>query len=75
MFLDPNEFEFTSMLEAKWEIIRDEFVELRTVSFDPWVQREMYGEGWSVYRLYLGLVVPSGCRLRGEWRSDKALIG
>ena len=133
MFLDPNEFEFTSMLEAKWEVIRDEFVKLRTDSFDPWVQRQMYGEGWSVYglfalgnridsacltcprtaeiianipdvslagfsrmaphshikphvgwaksvyRLHLGLVVPSGCRLRvnddtRHWHEGKVLI-
>ena len=54
MFLDPSEFEFTAFLEANWEVIRDEFLALPDDAFDPWVQREMHGEGWSVYGLFIG---------------------
>lgn len=51
MFLDPREFPFVSELEAAWKEVRDECVSLPENTFEPWVQREMYGEGWSVYGL------------------------
>src|SRR5262249_54322147 len=37
--------------EAAWADVRRECLRLPRDSFDPWVQREMYGEGWSVYGL------------------------
>ena len=52
MFIDPRQFEFTSYLESNWHEIRDEYVALPEDVFEPWVQREMYGEGWSVYGLH-----------------------
>lgn len=51
MFLEPSKFALTAILEAHWEEIRDEFVALPQDSFDPWVQRQMHGEGWSVFGL------------------------
>ena len=51
MFIDPQRFEFVAALEARWREIRDECQALAEDAFDPWVQREMYGEGWSVYGL------------------------
>jgi len=48
MFLDPRQFGFVSDLEAAWREIRDEYLALPEDLFEPWVQREMYGEGWSV---------------------------
>jgi aspartyl/asparaginyl beta-hydroxylase (cupin superfamily) len=42
---------FVDALRAAWTDIRDECLALSADSFDPWVQREMYGEGWSVYGL------------------------
>ncbi len=52
MFLDPTEFAFAADLEANWQFIRDEYLSLPHDSFDPWVQRQMHGDGWSVYGLF-----------------------
>ncbi len=54
MFLDNKDFPFIGTLEAQWQIIRDEFLQLPAESFDPWVQQSMHGEGWSVFGLYAG---------------------
>ncbi|MES2886416.1 MAG: aspartyl/asparaginyl beta-hydroxylase domain-containing protein [Pseudomonadota bacterium] len=51
MFIDPSPFPFIQKLEAGWQCIRDECLALAQDSFEPWVRREMYGEGWSVYGL------------------------
>jgi aspartyl/asparaginyl beta-hydroxylase (cupin superfamily) len=51
MFVDAQTFEFVSLLQACWREIRAECEALPEDAFDPWVQREMYGEGWSVYGL------------------------
>jgi ornithine lipid ester-linked acyl 2-hydroxylase len=51
MFLDPERFAFVPALRSRWRAIRDEYLALPRESFDPWVQREMYGDGWSVYGL------------------------
>lgn len=52
VFLDPTSFEFVATLQASWTVIRDECLALGPTDFDPWVQREMYGEGWDVYGLH-----------------------
>ena len=52
MFVDTGQFEFVSDLEANWREIRAEYLVLPQDSFEPWVQREMYGDGWSVYGFY-----------------------
>jgi aspartyl/asparaginyl beta-hydroxylase (cupin superfamily) len=51
MFLDPRAFDFVAALESEWAAIRDECLALPGDVYEPWVQREMYGEGWSVYGL------------------------
>jgi beta-hydroxylase len=51
VFLDRNDFSFVRELEAGWTDVRDECLRLPANTFEPWVQREMYGEGWSVYGL------------------------
>jgi aspartyl/asparaginyl beta-hydroxylase (cupin superfamily) len=51
MFLDTTAFPFTRALESSWLDILDECRALPRDCFEPWVQREMYGEGWSVYGL------------------------
>jgi len=51
MFLDTSAFPFVRELESSWEAIRDECLALPQDVYEPWVQREMYGEGWSVYGL------------------------
>ncbi|MGY0230542.1 aspartyl/asparaginyl beta-hydroxylase domain-containing protein [Longispora urticae] len=51
MFLDPAAFPFVDTLRSAWADVRDEYLALPEDSFDPWVQREMYGDGWSVYGL------------------------
>jgi aspartyl/asparaginyl beta-hydroxylase (cupin superfamily) len=50
-FLDPKQFPFVRDLESAWTGVRDECLALPMESFEPWVQREMYGSGWSVYGL------------------------
>ena len=52
MFVDASSFDFVARLEAQWTTIRDECLALGPEAFEPWVQREMYGEGWSVYGLW-----------------------
>ena len=51
MFLDPGGFPFVAALERRWRVMRDECLALPGDAYEPWVQREMYGEGWSVYGL------------------------
>jgi len=51
MFLNTDQFPFVRELEAAWTDVRDECLDLPESTFEPWVQREMYGEGWSVYGL------------------------
>jgi beta-hydroxylase len=51
MFVDRAQFPFVARLEAAWTTIRDECLALGPDDFEPWVQREMYGEGWHVYGL------------------------
>lgn len=52
MFIDSRELSFIADLTAAWRDIREECLALKPDAFDPWVQREMYGEGWSVYGLH-----------------------
>ena len=51
MFVDKHGFNFVERLEAAWKEIRAECLALPLGSFEPWVQREMYGDGWNVYGL------------------------
>ena len=50
-FLDTRRFGFVAALESAWIEIRRECLSLPSDSFEPWVQREMYGDGWGVYGL------------------------
>ena len=52
MFIDNQRFEFVAHLQSQWQVICSECLALPEDSFDPWVQREMYGQGWSVYGLH-----------------------
>jgi beta-hydroxylase len=62
MFIDPKQFEFATKLEAHWEAIRDEYLALPSQLFDPWVQRQMHGGGWTVFGLYaLGQPIAAAC--------------
>jgi hypothetical protein len=51
MFIDPAGFDFVAALESRWREIRRECEALPDDAYDPWVQREMYGDGWTVYGL------------------------
>jgi len=62
VFLDPKHFEFVAVLEAQWDAIRAEYLALPSSLFDPWVQRQMHGGGWTVFGLYaLGQQIPAAC--------------
>ncbi|MBH0056290.1 aspartyl/asparaginyl beta-hydroxylase domain-containing protein [Pseudoalteromonas sp. SWXJZ94C] len=63
MFIEPSRFPFVSELEVNWEKIRDEFRSLSNDVFDPWIQQQMHGYGWSVFGLHaLGIPIESACK-------------
>jgi aspartyl/asparaginyl beta-hydroxylase (cupin superfamily) len=74
MFIDAGAFEFVKVLESRWREIRAECEALPADSYDPWVQREMYGEGWSVYGL-LAFGQPIDAALARCPRTAAALAG
>jgi ornithine lipid ester-linked acyl 2-hydroxylase len=62
VFVDPGQFEFVAALEAQWDAIRSEYLALRPDAFDPWVQHEMHGGGWTVFGLYaIGQPILAAC--------------
>jgi beta-hydroxylase len=61
-FLDPRHHNFVESLESQWQAIREEYLALPADIFDPWVQRQMHGGGWSVFGLFaLGKRIPDAC--------------
>jgi ornithine lipid ester-linked acyl 2-hydroxylase len=62
MFIDPDQFEFVAALESQWEAIRSEYLALPSNQFDPWIQRQMHGGGWTIFGLHaLGQPIPTAC--------------
>jgi ornithine lipid ester-linked acyl 2-hydroxylase len=62
MFIDPINFSFVPALESQWGAIRDECLALSNDAFDPWVQGQMHGGGWTVFGLYaLGKKISGAC--------------
>lgn len=60
MYLDPTKFPYIPTIEADFAEIRKECLALPENTFDPWVQREMYGTGWDVFGLIAwGHVLPA----------------
>ena len=51
MFYPASNFDLVEKLESNWEVIRDEMLSISQSDFDPWLQRSMHGEGWSVFGL------------------------
>ena len=51
MFLDAEQLPFLAEVRAAWPAIRGECLALADDTYEPWVQREMYSHGWSVYGL------------------------
>lgn len=55
---------FFGVLHDSWEAIRDEATALTADAYTPWIQRQMYGKGWSLAVLHaLGRKLPTlgGC--------------
>lgn len=62
MFLDPKLFPFTQVLVKGWQVIRDECLALPQDRFDPWIQRDLHDDGWSVFGLVaLGQRIEAAC--------------
>lgn len=62
MFVDAGQFDFVAALEAQWEALRCEYLALPHDAFDPWIQRQMHGGGWTVFALYaMGQPIPGAC--------------
>ena len=53
MFIETKQFEFIKGLEEKWKIIKEELLGLEKEDFQPWIQKEMYDKGWTIYPLYV----------------------
>ncbi|MCG8420724.1 MAG: aspartyl/asparaginyl beta-hydroxylase domain-containing protein [Proteobacteria bacterium] len=51
MFVDLSPFPLVAVLEQSWRQIRDEVLALPDDCFLPWVQRQMYSDGWSIVPL------------------------
>jgi aspartyl/asparaginyl beta-hydroxylase (cupin superfamily) len=51
VFVDQDQFPFLEELRCSWPDVRAECLALADDAFEPWVQRDRYGEGWSVYGL------------------------
>jgi aspartyl/asparaginyl beta-hydroxylase (cupin superfamily) len=51
---------FARTLRGAWQAIRDEAIRLPADAYAPWVQRRMYGKGWSLAVLHaLGRELPT----------------
>jgi beta-hydroxylase len=63
MFLDPNEFSFTALLESRWWEIRREFDQLAQEQLVSWPDRGLYNHGWDVFGLWvMGQQLTDNCR-------------
>ncbi|MBV9389898.1 MAG: aspartyl/asparaginyl beta-hydroxylase domain-containing protein [Chroococcidiopsidaceae cyanobacterium CP_BM_ER_R8_30] len=66
-FFDPSDFEFASLLESNWQIIRQELDQLRQGDFVPWPEKHLYGEGWKTFGFYaFGIKLGKNCKLCPE---------
>ncbi|MBR8836651.1 MAG: aspartyl/asparaginyl beta-hydroxylase domain-containing protein [Stigonema ocellatum SAG 48.90 = DSM 106950] len=63
-FYAPSKFEFTSRLEANWQVIEQELLELPQSHFIPWKEKFLYETGWDVFGLHaFGNKLDENCRL------------
>jgi len=63
MFHEPAKFPFIAGLEANWQAIRDEAARLSPEAYSPWPERNLYGEGWTVFGFrYFGQRYEENCR-------------
>lgn len=51
MFKNPEDFPFTAVLEAHWQVIRDEALAVNKERFLAWPERHLYEKGWEVFGL------------------------
>jgi ornithine lipid ester-linked acyl 2-hydroxylase len=67
MYYNSADFEFTSALEANWQVIRQEIERINSRDFVEWPERHLYGKGWDVFGLYaFGLKLGKNCELCPE---------
>jgi beta-hydroxylase len=66
-FYETSQFEFVSLLESNWEIIKQELNQLRQGNFIPWPEKFLYGQGWDTFGLYaFGIKITKNCELCPE---------
>jgi beta-hydroxylase len=64
MFVDSSKFKFTETLEANWQLIHRELLQIPQGSFVAWPERFLYEEGWNVFGLYgFGRKLEKNCAL------------
>lgn len=67
MFYENTKFDFTSILESNWLVIKQELSQLQRSNFIPWKETFLYGKGWDVFGLYaFGTKLADNCRLCPE---------
>jgi ornithine lipid ester-linked acyl 2-hydroxylase len=49
MYYNSADFEFTSALEATWQVVRQEIEQINSRDFVEWPERHLYGKGFLVY--------------------------
>jgi ornithine lipid ester-linked acyl 2-hydroxylase len=64
MYLNASDFPFIADLEASWEVIRDEMLNLPKRTFTPWPEEFLYESGWNVFGLHAyGQKLQGNCAL------------
>lgn len=67
MYYNSADFEFTSALEATWQVVRQEIEQINSRDFVEWPERHLYGKGWDIFGLYaFGLKLAKNCELCPE---------
>ncbi len=52
MYKNASDFEFTSALEANWQVIKQELEQISHRDFIAWPEKHLYGKGWDIFGLY-----------------------
>ena len=67
MFKNAADYEFTQMLEANWQVIRQELEQINQKNFLDWPEKYLYGQGWKTFGLYgFGMKLHKNCQICPE---------
>jgi ornithine lipid ester-linked acyl 2-hydroxylase len=64
MFFQSNEFDFVSILESSWLLIKQELEQLKSEQFIDWPEKNICKKKWEVFGLYAyGIKINDNCQL------------